>query len=176
VKSGEPGSQGPRVACSFEPRLWRYLCWRYLPIALLVNGAVAVVSYLTGNPFMLYSMLLASTVFAVGYLPTQVRSLPSLTLEIGATSISGPAEVPRWNPDERARTSTRQTIRLDQLDRVRSAQRGFVNRLLGRQYVSSTAGERVYLARRCFARSDLRRLLVLLGLDAEANSAGAAGQ
>jgi hypothetical protein len=56
------------------------------------------------------------------------------------------------------------TIPLAALDRVRSARRSPIDRILGQQRLYSTGGTRIYLWRAVFAGSDLRQLLDLLQL------------
>jgi hypothetical protein len=56
------------------------------------------------------------------------------------------------------------TIGLDQLDRVRSAERSWTDRPFGRQMLCSTEQQRILFRRRLFSRGDQRRILSLLGL------------
>ncbi len=59
----------------------------------------------------------------------------------------------------------RQTILLSNLDRARSRKRGPIDRILGRQYLYSKSGDRIYLQRWGFSRADLRGLLDLVRVD-----------
>jgi hypothetical protein len=165
VKGDEPRLQSHLPASSFEPRLWRYLCFGFLLFALFVIFVSAVVGYITGRPLVLLYTVIASMVVAAVNYRSLVTSVSVLSIEVNATSISGPGEVPIYSGGRSSRTSARQTILLAELDRARSAKRTPVNRLLGRQYLYSTSGDRIYLARRSFARSDICRLFAQLRLD-----------
>lgn len=57
------------------------------------------------------------------------------------------------------------TMRLDDLDRVRSMKRSLWDRVNGRQCLYPTSGRRISFWRASFDPSDLRRLLDLLQLD-----------
>jgi hypothetical protein len=165
MRSEQPGVQPEKPGFSLEPRLWRYLCFGYGLFALLVNCIAAIVSYVTGNLFVLIYMLVASAVVAAVNHGSLTRSVPAFTVEVTSSSISGPGEVPIYAGRLRTMKSLRQTILLADLDRVRSAKRSPLNRLLGRQYLYSANGERIYLARRAFAHSDVHRLLERLGVN-----------
>jgi hypothetical protein len=61
-------------------------------------------------------------------------------------------------------------IPLADLDRVRSARRSRIDRILGQQHLYSTNGTRLYIWRASFAGSDFRKLLDLLQLGGAATS------
>jgi hypothetical protein len=112
VKGDEPGVQSHLPASSFEPRLWRYLCFGFLLFALSVVCVSAVVGYITGRPLVLLYMVIASMVVAAVNYRSLVTSVSVLSINVNATSISGPGEVPIYSGSRSSRTSARQTILL----------------------------------------------------------------
>lgn len=58
----------------------------------------------------------------------------------------------------------RETIALTELDRVRSARRSTMRRLVGRQYLYSTTGKRIRIQRWMFDPEDLREMLAAIAV------------
>jgi hypothetical protein len=93
-------------------------------------------------------------VFCIGFLGS-----------VGYQTWRAPDEAAVYVSDTEISDSWERTIRLADLDRVRSARRSPYDRLNGRQRLYSTNGTRINWMRTWFAGSDLRRLLDLLKLN-----------
>jgi hypothetical protein len=85
--------------------------------------------------------------------------------QVGIQTWTSPERDAVYMSDTEIINSRGRKILLADLDRVRSARRGRISRILGQQHLYSTSGKRIYLWRAVFDGSDLRKLLGLLQLD-----------
>jgi hypothetical protein len=142
------------VFTTFRPRRWRVFVWSFVVPAAIVAGGIAI-TYAVRPWHGGWGHELAparATLLAMACVATW-RAPDAYMISVSDT------EIPGW-PDLRSS----RTIPLAALDRVRSARRSPIDRILGQQRLYSTSGTRIYLWRVVFAGSDLRRLLDLLRL------------
>jgi|WetSurMetagenome_2_1015567.scaffolds.fasta_scaffold23240_2 hypothetical protein len=144
------------VITTFRPRRWRVFVLMFVIGVPIWAGALAIVYAVFAWPSRWVSELVPACGLVALLAGTEAwRAHDAYMISVSDTEILG------WP----ARRQTR-TILLADLDRVRSARRSPLDRILGRQHLYSTSSAaRIYLWRVGFAGSDLRQLLGLLQLD-----------
>jgi hypothetical protein len=154
----------------FRPRAWR--CWArritmmvgWLCIVGVILIVVFTVGWLpTGNEDLGwpgYALLSAMWLVPTAGLLADVRRFAkTYTVRVSAIDISVPQRA--WSGTE----GLRETLPLGELDRVRSAKRGPIDRFMGVQWLYSTTGKKLRVWRWAFSGSDMRAMLGMLGIE-----------
>lgn len=140
---------------TFWPRRWRVFVWAFAISVAIFAGAYAIIYAVHPWAGWWGSELASACTSVVVVASFQTWRAPQLyAISVSDTEILG------WPALRKPRT-----IPLGDLDRVRSARRNPIDRILGQQHLYSTGGTRIYVWRAAFAGSDLRKLLDLLQLE-----------
>jgi hypothetical protein len=142
------------VFTTFRPRRWRVFVLVFVIGAAVYAGAIAI----AGAAHLWPGRWVSELVPACGLVAVLAGIEAWRAPEAYAVSVSD-TEILGWPALRGSRT-----IPLADVDRVRSARRSPVDRILGRQRLYSTGGAFIPLRRPMFAGSDLRQLLDLLQL------------
>jgi hypothetical protein len=103
-----------------------------------------------------WSLLLLGPLIAFRVYAGFTNPMENYVIRVTKKEVVGP-ELQRWPWQVRP-----YTIRLEDIDPFRSAQRSILDRFLGRQYLYSNYGTKIFLQRRSFNQDEVRRLLGLL--------------
>ena len=154
----------------FRPSVRRWLlvesCRQatFLSCCVLAGAIAYLLRDSSSSPLGLRHILALAIFFAVYVAVTAGVSYRRCTrhfnVKVSAHQVRGPTP-----PLTYSYKPSKATILLSQLDRVRSARRSRLDRLVGRQVLHSTTGSSIAVARRYFEDSELRSLGSMLGLD-----------
>jgi hypothetical protein len=144
-------TQGGQSTDAVEFRPWRLVL---VPAILLVLGTCvfAGLTLLWPTLWRAYPALVACLVFTLAV--TWFIGMPRNAIRISYTEASGPM---LWGG--RAR------IRLEDIDRTRSASRRRIDRLYGMQRIYAEDGRRIVIWSCYFSKVEVRSMLKLLGVD-----------
>lgn len=160
------------AGAEFKPVLWRYIAGKAIRMgAAFTVTALLLWEYLptTGygphpddplRPLMVAFFGSLTTCLLIKAYYDYRASPERFVVRVTDSAVSGPQQW-WWGQGS---GGSRQTILLTHLDRARSSTRGVIDRFLGRHYLYSVTGDRIYLQRWAFAGTDIRRLLNALGL------------
>jgi hypothetical protein len=142
----------------FRPRAWRVFLLilalsgvfiACIEAALYAAGRLAASEYGWALLLVLWLLLCMYNTFMV---------CRQYAIGISATSVTGRSSgLGSWGWEQKK-------ILLGDLDPVRSAKRGWTNRLFGNQRFYSNSGQSIYFLRATFPRDDVRKILELLNV------------